>query len=240
MSANPLSTARRHWLIGALSIGATGCARMPKPPATLATPQPEPWKHYPLPGKRPTVYEPMSMDGRSVVRARSQASASMWRKRMKVPPQALGRVRFEWLVDRLVPGADLRDVDRSDSPVNLVLAFDGDRSRLSARNRMLFELAEAVSGEEPPYATVMYVWSEQLPVGSVVRSGRSDRIRKIVVESGTSRLGRWQRHERNIAADFRTAFDEDPGPLIGIALMTDSDNTGTSAEAWYGEVELLP
>ncbi|WP_260500765.1 DUF3047 domain-containing protein [Aquabacterium sp. J223] len=119
---------------------------MPKRPAAVALPQPEQWKHYPLPGKRPTVYEPLSLDGRSVVRARSQASASMWRKRLRVPPQALGRVRFEWLVDRLVPGADLRDVDRSDSPVNLVLAFDGDRSRLSARNRMLFELAEAVSG----------------------------------------------------------------------------------------------
>nr|WP_260500766.1 DUF3047 domain-containing protein [Aquabacterium sp. J223] len=73
-----------------------------------------------------------------------------------------------------------------------------------------------------------------------MRSGRSDRIRKIVVESGRARLGRWQRHERDIAADFRAAFDEEPGPLIGIALMTDSDNTGTSAEAWYGEVELLP
>lgn len=40
-------------------------------------------------------------------------------------------------------------------------------------------------------------------------------------------------------ADFRRAFGEEPGALIGVALMTDADNTRASAEASYGEVRLL-
>jgi hypothetical protein len=41
-----------------------------------------------------------------------------------------------------------------------------------------------------------------------------------------------------VVADFRAAYGEDPGELIGIAVMTDSDNTGTEAEAFYGPIEL--
>ncbi len=77
-------------------------------------------------------------------------------------------------------------------------------------------------------------------VGSVVVNPRTDRIRKLVVESGSARLKQWLDYERDIRADFRAVFGEEPGPLIGVALMTDSDNTQSEARAWYGPVELLP
>ena len=41
-------------------------------------------------------------------------------------------------------------------------------------------------------------------------------------------------------ADFRRAFGEEPGRLVAVALMTDTDNTQARAEAWYGPVELVP
>ena len=45
-------------------------------------------------------------------------------------------------------------------------------------------LAEALTGERPPYATLVYVWDATAPVGTVIINPRSDRIRKIVVDSG--------------------------------------------------------
>ena len=51
----------------------------------------------------------------------------------------------------------------------------------------------------------------------------------IVVDSGDARAGTWQLHERDIVADYRAAFGEEPPPIVGIALMTDTDNTGESA-----------
>jgi hypothetical protein len=47
-------------------------------------------------------------------------------------------------------------------------------------------------------------------------------------------------YQRNIKADFEKAFGEAPGALIGIAIMTDTDNTRSHAQAWYGPISLLP
>ena len=84
----------------------------------------------------------------------------------------------------------------------------------------------------------MYVWDAQAPVGTVIVNPRTDRIRKIVVDSGSHHLRRWRDHRRDLVADFKLAFGEDPGPLVSIAVMTDSDNTRSRATSWYGPVGL--
>lgn len=38
--------------------------------------------------------------------------------------------------------------------------------------------------------------------------------------------------------DYRTLFGSDPPEAEAIAIMSDSDNTGGTAEAWYGEILL--
>jgi hypothetical protein len=122
--------------------------------------------------------------------------------------------------------------------VRIVLAFDGDRSRFSTKDSMLAELTRAITGEEMPYATLMYVWSNNSAVGDVIRNPRTDRIRKIVLEAGPQSLGRWREYERDIRADYERAYGEPPGALVGVALMTDSDNTRSMAKAWYGAVRV--
>lgn len=189
-----------------------------------------------LPGKRATRYEVRSDDGNAVVLAQANASASLLRHRLRIEPEALGTLRFSWRVAALIAGADVRGRDTEDSPVRVVLAFDGDHAQLPAREQALFDLAQAVSGERPPYATLMYVWDNRTPLETVVAGSRSDRVRKIVVESGAGNLRQWRQHERNIEVDYRRVFGEAPGALIGVALMTDADNTGASAQAWYGAV----
>jgi hypothetical protein len=54
------------------------------------------------------------------------------------------------------------------------------------------------------------------------------------------RLGQWIPYERDVQADFKQAFGEPAGALLGVALMTDSDNTRSDTHAWYGPVRLLP
>jgi hypothetical protein len=130
------------------------------------------------------------------------------------------------------------DIDHEDAVARVIFGFAGDIDSLPLRTRMKFELAQALTGEVPPYATLMYVWDSKLPVGTVVVNPRSDRIRKIVVDSGPGELHRWRDHRRDLAADFRLAFGEAPGPLVSMAVMTDSDNSSASARTWYGVVEL--
>lgn len=194
------------------------------------------WHEVPLPGKALTRYQWEHKGGRRALAAQAERSASMWRRRIDVPPDRLGEVSFSWWVDRLIDGASVADADREDAPARVLFGFGGDRSRLSRRTRMMFEMAQALTGEEPPFATLMYVWEAEAPLESVVINPRTDRVRKIVVDSGQQHLGRWRDHRRHLAQDYRRAFGEDPGPLLSVALMTDADNTRSSARAWYGPV----
>ena len=196
------------------------------------------WHAVPLPGKDSTRYEASHKDGRPALAASSERSASMWRRRVDVPAGQLGEVSFSWWVQDLVADASVADANREDAPARVLFAFGGDMTTLPARTRLMFDLAEALSGERPPFATLMYVWDATAPVGTVIVNPRTDRIRKIVVDSGPTELRRWREHRRDLTADYRLAFGEDPGPLTSIALMTDSDNTRSSAASWYGPVAL--
>jgi hypothetical protein len=214
----------------------TACAS----PRIAPPPSADGWQPLALPGKKSTLYNWTRKDGRPALEAASERSASIWRKRMEPAQNQVGEVSFSWWAQRLIPDASVADIDREDAVARVIFGFDGDVDKLPLRTRMKFELAQALTGEAPPYATLMYVWDSKLPVGTVVVNPRSDRIRKIVVDSGPGQLHRWRDHRRDLAADFRLAFGEEPGPLTSMAVMTDSDNNRASARTWYGAVELAP
>jgi hypothetical protein len=214
------------------------CQSLPSPstPRAAVPNWTDEWQPFVLPGKRATSYSSELADDRWVLHAKSERSASMFRRELHRKHDQLGTVSFSWLVKSLVDGADVRENDLEDAPVRVMLAFDGDHTRLGPRTRMMFDLMHALSGEVPPFATLMYVWDNEASVDSLVVNRRSDRVRKIVLESGPTHLGQWRHYRRDIRADYRRAFGEEPGALIGMAVMTDSDNTQSRAEAWYGEI----
>jgi hypothetical protein len=246
-------------MLGLVTLGAAGCAFAPGADAPAqptawekagrsgevqsgapqaSAPEASLWKHQSFPGKRKNRYQFVWRDGRPAMSVQSEAAISAMRQAVHTQSASVQGIRFSWKVAALLDKADLEDSARSDSPVSIVLTFDGDRSRLSARDLMLSDLARSLTGEDMPYATLMYVWSNQLPVGTVVNSRRTDRIRKMVIESGPAGLNRWLDYDRDVRADYERAFGEAPGRLMAVGIMTDSDNTGGSVRAWYGPVSL--
>ncbi len=198
------------------------------------------WKHHKLPGKTPSQFNYTRTDGRDAMAVMAASSASMLRSATRIEPAEMGKVRFSWKVPELIANADMALRDADDSPVRIILAFEGDRSKFSPRDAMLSELALTLTGEPLPYATLMYVWCNKRAPGTVISSPRTDRIRKMVVESGAMKLDQWLDYERDIRGDFERAFGEAPGALVGVGIMTDSDNTRSTARAWYGPVRLAP
>jgi hypothetical protein len=198
------------------------------------------WQHWLLPGKQATDYAYARLDGRDTMAAKAESSASMLRQVLRIEPQALGHVKFSWKVPELIAQADLGQREVADAPVRVVLAFEGDRSKFSLKNAMLSELSHAITGEPLPYATLMYVWCNTRAADSVIINPRTDRIRKLVVESGARHLNQWLDYERDVRADFEKVFGEPPGALVGIGIMTDTDNTRSSSVAWYGPLSLSP
>jgi Protein of unknown function (DUF3047) len=199
-----------------------------------------PWQHQSFPTKRSTRYRAQQLLGRDALEAMASNSMSVMRKKRTVPAHELGRVQFSWVAKQLIDRADITARASDDAVLRVVLTFEGDRSRFSLKNQLLSELSHTLTGEELPYATLMYVWCNKRPAGEVILNPRTDRIRKLVVESGRANLGQWLDYERDIRADFKQAFGEEPGALTSIALMTDTDNTQSDTTAWYGPVRLLP
>lgn len=216
------------------------CATAPEPPAPAAAPTDpalQAWSARELPGKRATRYSLARRDGRACVLAQAERSASLWRRPLRLEAGQVSGLEFDWWVGGHQKLATVSEPETDDAAARLVLAFEGDTSRLSWRNRALFEMAQTLTGEAPPFATLMYVWDAKAAPETLVISQRSDRIRKIVVGSGPlPGAARWQRFQRDVAADYQRAFGEAPGALIGAAFMTDADNTGSRVEACYGSL----
>jgi hypothetical protein len=175
-----------------------------------------------------------------VVRAEAAASASGLAFRLAVPAADARVLRWRWKVDRLPQGADASAKAGDDAPARVYVTFQYDPAKLGLVDRLLYETARAIYGEAPPHASLMYVWDAAGPAGRSFANPYTSRVHTLVVEGGRSRVGQWLDYERDVVADYRAAFGEDPPPISGVAIMTDADNTGDRASAWFGDVSLGP
>lgn len=203
---------------------------------------PQGWQPWVLhPAKARTQYRVVQdPEAGAVVSARADSSASGLAREIRLDLTQTPFIEWKWRVDSLIAGADNTDRYAEDSPARIVLAFDGDKQSLPMRERLFFEQARLLSGRDMPYATLMYIWENRQPVGTVLQNPHTARVRKVVAESGADGVGRWQRYRRNVIEDFISAYGKPPGPLIGIAILTDSDNTRQRVSAQYGPIRLTP
>jgi hypothetical protein len=200
------------------------------------------WRHVRIaPNKKLTNYTvERTSDGRATfyaIRAKARGSAStLWRS---VAIQAINDLDIEWSWSKeLDPAGNnpaLRESD--DAAARLMLAFDGDKTSLPLREQVLFETAKLISGEEPPYAVLIYAASTTHAPGTVVVNPRTTRMRTIVVPRAAGKD--WAKYRRNIKADYKLAFGEMPGKLLGVGLMTDADNSTSNATALYGPIHFI-
>lgn len=87
--------------------------------------------------------------------------------------------------------------------------------------------------------SIEYIWDETLPEGTIKASPYTKNIKLIVVESGRSETDRWVFEERNIYEDYKKVFGKVGSLRVGaIALMTDADNTSSTAEAHYKNIRV--
>jgi len=198
------------------------------------------WRPYIVrPNLVKTVYAMVRRDGRNVLHAVADNARSGLVCAVDIDPRHAPWLRWQWRVDAVHTNATVEDDDVEDASARIVVAFDGDSSTLPLRDRIFFEQVELFTGNVLPYATLTYVWDGQLPVGRVLPYVRSGRIRYQVVESGTRRIGQWLGYERNVLDDYQHVFGETaPGRIIGIGVMTDSDDLKNHAEAWYADIGL--
>lgn len=233
---------------------AAGCAGVPveQPvPETIVLPyvrnfsenspgegMPNGWRPWTLSKfKKPTQYKLVDDAGRTVVKAHAQASASGLVHALQLDPRQYPLLQWQWKTTELISSADNTRKHSEDSPVRIVVSFDGDLDTLPLDDRMFFDNVRLLTGQKLPYATLMYIWENRAPKSSVIPSLHTSRIKMIVAESGRDKVGHWQEVTRNVYQDYKRAFGEEPGRIISIGIMTDTDNTGENVHAYYGDIQ---
>jgi len=202
------------------------------------TQPPAGWKQVKISDKKKdTAYELVESEGTVVLHARADASASALGHPAGFDLRQRPIISWRWKVAKLIDGADNSVASKEDSPVRLLFVFDGDKSKLAPRDQAVFRLSRNNSGRELPYATLMYVWANDGKAGSVIENPHTRRVQMIVASSGSTGMGEWQSLSRNLYEDYKKAFGEAPGKLIAYGVMSDTDNTGASIEAWYGDIQ---
>jgi hypothetical protein len=183
-----------------------------------------------------TVYSLVKDGDAVVVKAESQASASGLIREIKIDPREFPILQWRWKVGNVLKKGDVRRKEGDDYPARIYITFEYDPQKLSFLDRTKYGLVKAFYGQYPPLAALNYIWESQAPKGTLVPNPFTDRAMMIVVESGAEKLNQWMTEERDILEDYRKAFGEDPPMINGVAIMTDTDNTGESAVAYYGDI----
>lgn len=241
MNKTPIS------LTAALALGmATATAPADEPDSLLIKPfstmnsLEDGWEPLEFPKiDRHTRYQLVKEDGEQVVEATTDNSASGLIARMSVEPGDSLILRWRWKVSNVFDKGDAREKEGDDYPARIYVAFEFEADQAGFLERAKRKTVEVLFGEELPGDALNYIWANQLPVGEIVPNPYTDTTVMVAVNSGADQAGEWVTVERDIVADYQEAFGRKPPELVGVAIMSDSDNTGESATAWYGDVQLI-
>ena len=239
------SIRRSKWLVIAAALAA-GCATV-REPSPLAPSRvtafsaikpgdglPREWSPWTLNRfKTSSRYRLVEEAGATVLQGSARASASGLIHYLDVDPLERPLLSWRWKVMALAP----TDASPDDSPARIVVSFAGDVRKLPFGDRLFYDQFRLFTGQQLPYAALMYVWGSRTPRDGVVANGYTSRIKIIAVENGRENLGKWLDETRDVAADYRRLFGEEPGKVISVGIMTEADASDRALEAYYGDLE---
>jgi hypothetical protein len=168
--------------------------------------------------KEKTIYTLIKENGTTVVRAQSRSSASALYRKVKLDPLHYRYLRWSWKVAGVINKGQENSKAGDDFAARVYVVFPGH----------FFWQTRAIN----------YIWANHLSSGSSFPSPFTRNAIMLAVESGQANVGQWLTEERDILNDYRHLFGEDPHEIGAIAFMTDTDNTGEEATAWYGDLSI--
>lgn len=168
--------------------------------------------------KGTTEYRIVQENGHAVLQAHARAAASGLTRKLRFQPATYRYLKWSWKIKDTIARGDARTKQGDDYAARVYVIFPG---------RFFWQMR-----------ALNYIWANKLPKGEFTPNAFTSNAMLLAVESGATKAGQWVHEERDILADYRRLFGEDPPEAGGIAIMTDTDNTGAEATAWYGEIVL--
>ena len=163
-----------------------------------------------------TSYTLVQSEGRAVIQAIAEGTASGLYHEISISASELPLITWSWKVQQTLAAENPYRKEGDDFAARVYIVFPG----------AFFWQTRAL----------VYVWSDKLPVGTIIPNAFTSNAAIIAIESGNRHAGVWRYERRNYVEDYRACFHEVPPNPVAVAVMTDTDNTGGQATAWYGDI----
>jgi hypothetical protein len=146
-------------------------------------------------------------------RFRSANSSFSLQKEVKVDLKQFPLLTWKWKVTKLPTGGDFRKSKTDDQAAQVFVAFSKTKA-------------------------IVYIWDTTAPAGLIEDTSPVPlmTIKVMVVRSGQAELGKWIIETRNVYADYKKLYGSEPSAVNGFRLQSNSQHTGTSGEAYFGDV----
>lgn len=201
---------------------------------------PAPWKVEQLNKDiPPTTYRLREWDGVAAIEARAEKSMALMARPVDVDLGKTPILCWRWRIDAPLKNADMTIKAGDDYAARVYLSFEVAPDTLGLGTRMALGLARSLRGNVVPDAAINYIWDNRHPVGTWQPNAYTDRARMLVLRTGAAEANRWVTERRDVSADFQKAFGHAPAKLTGLALASDTDNTGESAHAGFADFHFV-
>jgi hypothetical protein len=174
----------------------------------------------------------------SFLKAETVKSASAIRHGRSFDPAKYPVIRFRWKVSNVYAKGDAATKDGDDYPVRVYVMFAYDPDTASFSEKLKFKAAKSRLGEYPPQGTLNYIWANRDHGKRILTNTYSERSKMVVLQSGETRAGQWVEEEVNIAKDYARAFGGKLPKKAQLAIMADSENTGSMGTAYIDYIEV--
>ncbi len=205
----------------------------------LPTPGSDGWRPLAFRGTaNQTRYSLESFEGMKVAKAESNCGASGLVLRLDaIRLDQTPLLSWRWRVDR---GLDLfqeQTKAEDDFAARVYIMFEFDKSRASTLQRLRHRLAELLYGSDIPGSALNFVWTSRLPAGTVWDNPFEPSAKMIALAQGTSTS--WRTEIVDVVDRYRELFRTPIPPAMGLAIMSDSDNSCQRTEARFADFKFL-
>lgn len=173
------------------------------------------WDKHSFKGE--TEYQFTEIDGAPVIYAKSSGTASGLTKEIEIDLTKTPILHWRWQVKDTLSNVNEKIKSGDDYPARIYVVRKGGIMPWRTR-------------------AINYVWSSQNPVGSHWPNAYTSQSQMLALRTGKQMAGQWVKEQRNVLSDFKKLFGEDITHVDVVAIMTDTDDSGQQAEAYYGDI----
>lgn len=167
--------------------------------------------------KSNTQYESITIQGKIAVKAHSSNAASGLVRKLKVNLTKTPYLHWSWRIDNVLDNTDETTREGDDYPARIYVIVSGG---------LFFWKTKALN----------YVWSSSQAVNTAWPNAYTENAHMLTVRTGAEQSKQWQYEKRNVLQDLQKYLQTSKTHIDAVAIMTDTDNSGQSATAYYGEI----